>query len=80
MSYVELVLKLGSLSEQNAKHDEAWMILKRVHDTNWRAKGQPEKVFTVSTHFGLEPFVFINRGLNMDRIGYAKYKKSQLDF
>lgn len=34
---------------QNAKHDEAWMILKQVHDTNWRAKGQPEKVFTVST-------------------------------
>ncbi|XP_043934301.1 synaptic vesicle glycoprotein 2B [Protopterus annectens] len=29
------------------KHDEAWMILKRVHDTNMRAKGQPEKVFTV---------------------------------
>lgn len=35
--------------EQNAKHDEAWMILKQIHDTNWRAKGQPEKVFTVST-------------------------------
>uniref|UniRef100_A0A8D0ANY5 Synaptic vesicle glycoprotein 2Bb n=1 Tax=Sander lucioperca TaxID=283035 RepID=A0A8D0ANY5_SANLU len=34
---------------ENAKHDEAWMILKQVHDTNWRAKGQPEKVFTVST-------------------------------
>ncbi|CAL8374317.1 unnamed protein product [Arctogadus glacialis] len=33
---------------ENAKHDEAWMILKRVHDTNWRAKGQPEKVFTVT--------------------------------
>ncbi|XP_069481181.1 synaptic vesicle glycoprotein 2B isoform X2 [Ambystoma mexicanum] len=30
------------------KHDEAWMILKRVHDTNMRAKGEPEKVFTVS--------------------------------
>lgn len=30
------------------KHDEAWMILKRVHDTNMRAKGTPEKVFTVS--------------------------------
>nr|XP_020441336.1 synaptic vesicle glycoprotein 2B-like isoform X1 [Monopterus albus] len=36
------------LLEQNAKHDEAWMILKQVHDTNWRAKGQPEKVFTVT--------------------------------
>ena len=34
---------------QNAKHDEAWMILKQVHDTNWRAKGQLEKVFQVST-------------------------------
>ncbi|XP_024136763.1 synaptic vesicle glycoprotein 2B [Oryzias melastigma] len=33
---------------ENAKHDEAWMILKRIHDTNWRAKGQPEKVFTVT--------------------------------
>uniref|UniRef100_A0A4W5QD35 Synaptic vesicle glycoprotein 2Bb n=1 Tax=Hucho hucho TaxID=62062 RepID=A0A4W5QD35_9TELE len=32
---------------ENAKHDEAWMILKNVHDTNWRAKGQPEKVFQV---------------------------------
>ncbi|KFV56322.1 Synaptic vesicle glycoprotein 2B, partial [Tyto alba] len=30
------------------KHDEAWMILKQVHDTNMRAKGEPEKVFTVS--------------------------------
>ncbi|XP_006771850.1 PREDICTED: synaptic vesicle glycoprotein 2B [Myotis davidii] len=29
------------------KHDEAWMILKKVHDTNMRAKGTPEKVFTV---------------------------------
>ncbi|KAM4618582.1 synaptic vesicle glycoprotein 2B-like [Polymixia lowei] len=33
---------------ENAKHDEAWMILKQVHDTNWRAKGKPEKVFTVT--------------------------------
>ncbi|KAI2648489.1 Synaptic vesicle glycoprotein 2B [Labeo rohita] len=32
----------------NAKHDEAWMILKQVHDTNWRAKGEPERVFTVT--------------------------------
>ncbi|CAH2274303.1 synaptic vesicle glyco 2B [Pelobates cultripes] len=30
------------------KHDEAWMILKKMHDTNMRAKGEPEKVFTVS--------------------------------
>ncbi|XP_053320183.1 synaptic vesicle glycoprotein 2B-like [Spea bombifrons] len=30
------------------KHDEAWMILKKIHDTNMRAKGEPEKVFTVS--------------------------------
>ncbi|KAM3939566.1 synaptic vesicle glycoprotein 2C [Leptodactylus fuscus] len=29
------------------KHDEAWMILKQIHDTNMRARGQPEKVFTV---------------------------------
>ncbi|XP_026886895.1 synaptic vesicle glycoprotein 2B [Electrophorus electricus] len=33
---------------ERAKHDEAWMILKQVHDTNWRAKGEPERVFTVS--------------------------------
>ncbi|XP_063052247.1 synaptic vesicle glycoprotein 2B [Engraulis encrasicolus] len=33
---------------ESAKHDEAWMILKQVHDTNWRAKGKPEKVFTVT--------------------------------
>ncbi|XP_042331864.1 synaptic vesicle glycoprotein 2B [Sceloporus undulatus] len=30
------------------KHDEAWMILKQVHDTNMRAKGEPERVFTVA--------------------------------
>ncbi|NXT29362.1 SV2B protein, partial [Syrrhaptes paradoxus] len=30
------------------KHDEAWMILKQVHDTNMQAKGEPERVFTVS--------------------------------
>ncbi|KAM4809809.1 synaptic vesicle glycoprotein 2C [Rhinophrynus dorsalis] len=29
------------------KHDEAWMILKQIHDINMRARGQPEKVFTV---------------------------------
>ncbi|XP_053128490.1 synaptic vesicle glycoprotein 2B isoform X2 [Hemicordylus capensis] len=29
------------------KHDEAWMILKQIHDTNMRAKGEPERVFTV---------------------------------
>lgn len=33
---------------QVGKHDEAWMILKQIHDTNMRARGQPEKVFTVS--------------------------------
>lgn len=30
------------------KHDEAWMILKQIHDTNMRTRGQPEKVFTVN--------------------------------
>ncbi|XP_059910216.1 synaptic vesicle glycoprotein 2Ca [Gadus macrocephalus] len=30
------------------KHDEAWMILKQIHDTNMRARGLPEKVFTVN--------------------------------
>ncbi|XP_063781806.1 synaptic vesicle glycoprotein 2B [Pseudophryne corroboree] len=33
---------------ETGKHDEAWMILKKIHDTNMRAKGEPEKVFTVS--------------------------------
>ncbi|KAI5101263.1 synaptic vesicle glycoprotein 2B, partial [Silurus meridionalis] len=33
---------------ENSRHDEAWMILRRVHDTNWRAKGEPERVFQVS--------------------------------
>uniref|UniRef100_A0A672H331 Synaptic vesicle glycoprotein 2Ca n=1 Tax=Salarias fasciatus TaxID=181472 RepID=A0A672H331_SALFA len=36
------------------KHDEAWMILKQIHDTNMRARGQPEKVFTVSVCFCCE--------------------------
>uniref|UniRef100_A0A6Q2YCK9 Synaptic vesicle glycoprotein 2A n=1 Tax=Esox lucius TaxID=8010 RepID=A0A6Q2YCK9_ESOLU len=35
--------------EVNGKHDEGWMILKQVHDTNMRAKGHPEKVFSVTT-------------------------------
>lgn len=35
-------------SIQNGKHDEGWMILKQVHDTNMRAKGYPERVFSVS--------------------------------
>lgn len=30
------------------KHDEAWMVLKHIHDTNMRARGEPERVFTVS--------------------------------
>ncbi|KAA0722878.1 Synaptic vesicle glycoprotein 2B [Triplophysa tibetana] len=33
---------------ENARHDEAWMILRQVHDTNWRAKGEPERVFQFS--------------------------------
>lgn len=40
------------LSFQNGKHDEAWMVLKQVHDTNMRAKGHPERVFSVG---GLPP-------------------------
>ncbi|XP_035651433.1 synaptic vesicle glycoprotein 2A-like [Oncorhynchus keta] len=34
---------------ENGKHDEGWMILKQVHDSNMRAKGHPEKVFSVTT-------------------------------
>lgn len=42
------VVVFWCVSIQIGKHDEAWMILKQVHDTNMRAKGEPEKVFTVS--------------------------------
>ncbi|CAG6010762.1 unnamed protein product [Menidia menidia] len=42
-------MKLTALFQQNGKHDEAWMILKQVHDTNMRAKGYPERVFSVTT-------------------------------
>ncbi|KAG7238606.1 hypothetical protein INR49_030680 [Caranx melampygus] len=31
---------------ENGKHDEAWMVLKHIHDTNMRARGEPERVFT----------------------------------
>lgn len=41
------VMAFGSL--QTGKHDEAWMVLKHIHDTNMRARGEPERVFTVST-------------------------------
>uniref|UniRef100_A0A8C4ZAA9 Major facilitator superfamily (MFS) profile domain-containing protein n=1 Tax=Gadus morhua TaxID=8049 RepID=A0A8C4ZAA9_GADMO len=37
---------------ENGKHDEAWMILKQVHDTNMRAKGYPERVFSFYFCFG----------------------------
>lgn len=37
-----------SFCVQAGKHDEAWMVLKQIHDTNMRARGEPEKVFTVS--------------------------------
>ncbi|XP_056288631.1 synaptic vesicle glycoprotein 2C-like [Pseudoliparis swirei] len=33
---------------ETGKHDEAWMVLKHIHDTNMRARGEPERVFTVS--------------------------------
>ncbi|KAL3041926.1 hypothetical protein OYC64_019988 [Pagothenia borchgrevinki] len=33
---------------ENGKHDEAWMVLKHIHDTNMRARGEPERVFTVN--------------------------------
>ncbi|KAI4810953.1 hypothetical protein KUCAC02_013880 [Chaenocephalus aceratus] len=36
---------------ENGKHDEAWMILKQVHDTNMKAKGYPERVFSVWSNF-----------------------------
>ncbi|XP_044000593.1 synaptic vesicle glycoprotein 2C-like isoform X1 [Gambusia affinis] len=33
---------------ESGKHDEAWMVLKHIHDTNMRARGEPERVFTVN--------------------------------
>nr|XP_055168177.1 synaptic vesicle glycoprotein 2A isoform X2 [Nyctereutes procyonoides] len=51
------VFAIGALTTQpesprffleNGKHDEAWMVLKQVHDTNMRAKGHPERVFSVT--------------------------------
>lgn len=41
-------VRLIDFGFQSARHDEAWMVLRRVHDTNWKAKGEPERVFTVS--------------------------------
>lgn len=51
IDYVEcdLCLFFPFSLKQNGKHDEGWMILKQVHDTNMRAKGYPERVFSVST-------------------------------
>lgn len=48
----DLILLIAPFFKQVGKHDEAWMILKQIHDTNMRARGQPEKVFTVSTDQG----------------------------
>uniref|UniRef100_A0A3B3HE11 Synaptic vesicle glycoprotein 2A n=1 Tax=Oryzias latipes TaxID=8090 RepID=A0A3B3HE11_ORYLA len=47
---------------ENGKHDEAWMILKQVHDTNMRAKGCPERVFSVSQNIFVEnhPLLFMS--------------------
>uniref|UniRef100_A0A8C9U1Z9 Synaptic vesicle glycoprotein 2C n=1 Tax=Scleropages formosus TaxID=113540 RepID=A0A8C9U1Z9_SCLFO len=39
------------------KHDEAWMVLKQIHDTNMRARGQPEKVFT---NFSINTFYYLS--------------------
>ncbi|KAJ8273614.1 hypothetical protein GJAV_G00103610 [Gymnothorax javanicus] len=40
---------------ENGKHDEGWMVLKQVHDTNMRAKGYPERVFSVTTIKTVKP-------------------------
>ncbi|KAJ3608764.1 hypothetical protein NHX12_023294 [Muraenolepis orangiensis] len=52
---VAAIIALSAMPEsprfylENGKHDEGWMILKQVHDTNMRAKGFPERVFSVTT-------------------------------
>lgn len=43
--YIQIMITIP----QMGKHDEAWMVLKHIHDTNMRARGEPERVFTVST-------------------------------
>lgn len=46
---IETVSEFDTLScFQMGRHDEAWMVLKHIHDTNMRARGEPERVFTVS--------------------------------
>ncbi|XP_067367291.1 synaptic vesicle glycoprotein 2A isoform X2 [Channa argus] len=55
---------------ENGKHDEAWMILKQVHDTNMRAKGYPERVFsvtTIKTVKQLDELVDIGEGASLPR-------------
>uniref|UniRef100_A0A672HL78 Major facilitator superfamily (MFS) profile domain-containing protein n=1 Tax=Salarias fasciatus TaxID=181472 RepID=A0A672HL78_SALFA len=44
---------------ETGKHDEAWMVLKQIHDTNMRARGEPERVFTVSRYSGPSSLRFI---------------------
>uniref|UniRef100_A0A8C5FEY7 Synaptic vesicle glycoprotein 2A n=1 Tax=Gadus morhua TaxID=8049 RepID=A0A8C5FEY7_GADMO len=54
---VAAIIALSAMPEsprfylENGKHDEGWMILKQVHDTNMRAKGFPEKVFSIKNNF-----------------------------
>uniref|UniRef100_A0A665X283 Synaptic vesicle glycoprotein 2C-like n=1 Tax=Echeneis naucrates TaxID=173247 RepID=A0A665X283_ECHNA len=44
---------------ETGKHDEAWMVLKHIHDTNMRARGEPERVFTVSTRRAASPPIWL---------------------
>ncbi|KAJ8396546.1 hypothetical protein AAFF_G00016120 [Aldrovandia affinis] len=41
-------LEVKTTTGQWGSTDEAWMVLKQIHDTNMRARGQPERVFTVN--------------------------------
>ncbi|KAK0146397.1 Synaptic vesicle glycoprotein 2A [Merluccius polli] len=58
---VAAIIALSAMPEsprfylENGKHDEGWMILKQVHDTNMRAKGFPERVFSVTTIKTVKP-------------------------
>uniref|UniRef100_A0A6Q2X101 Synaptic vesicle glycoprotein 2A n=1 Tax=Esox lucius TaxID=8010 RepID=A0A6Q2X101_ESOLU len=67
---------------ENGKHDEGWMILKQVHDTNMRAKGHPEKVFSqmllsemTKFQFTLEKNVFLVRS-NFLAIFNPEYRRT----
>lgn len=79
MSLILCCLHIYLPSCQVGKHDEAWMILKQIHDTNMRARGQPEKVFTVSVClWGSTVLAGFSWGLRKQRGLYAATTRTGL--